>query len=257
MEAIESCNFELARSIELQINNLKESQDMLCSEKSMNEAVLSYSIIKEKVQLNASKLFTVYHQKMFDIKKKFLGQKSSIEQQFAQKQTEISEKYAKDLELATTRTVVEADYLKKEAQVKAKYGYYDDADSILRESEEIRQSIIFQRQNEVHEQYKGLIFLLENQKDADTRNIDDNMKQSIEFLKIEYEKEIEVLKKTLSVSAAKLKIQRDMEADELIFDPLDNEEPLAISSRSISSIGSKPSPRRSPISSRGSPIRRK
>ena len=223
MQSIKDCDFLQAKAIDAQINQLINTlkTQKIDNENSHNK--LQYSIEREAARSDMSTIYNEHYNKLFGIKTEYQKRKTNLQRRYSEAITKTEEEYAKELELATTRTIPEADTMKKEAQIRAKNGEFDDANNLYIESNDLREKIIKERQNKVHDKYSILISQIENKQKEDFECLNSKENQGYTEVFASYEEEVKRNEKRLQVASIRLSVTRSPSEERNIFKVLEFE----------------------------------
>lgn len=262
-EAIKHNEFQKAKSIKDQINYLNSQIQKSNTGKRKLDNQLEYARIRDSVRSRASDEYTKACKALYEGRNYFQNRLSTLISTQSDEIQLLATNYAKALELSTMRPVVESNLLEKEARVKAKYGGYGEAQQLFDLAANLKELTTEQRQEEVHKLYDRLQDKLKQKHREELALNSEKRYQAFVEIKLNYDREVDRMKKFLSASAIKLQVEQDLEEEAKLFHTLniskdDNQEldvpriPLEYSSFNSSSRLSKtsqPSSSRSPTKS--------
>lgn len=217
MEAIAACDFTQAKMMDSQIQILLANQLTNDYDASLTKAKIQYNIVKEEIRIKASDEYSKSYEEVFRIQRNYQERKTALQSIHAESLSRQAEKYAQELELEANRTVIEADTLRREAQIRAKNGEYEEAEKILKLSDEIRANVTRQRQEEVNAKYERLLAEAEQKHNEDNAAWDAKLRVALNEIKQKYDATIQSLKNTLASASIRLKVERDLNEEEQFF----------------------------------------
>ncbi|KAI5523176.1 hypothetical protein TVAGG3_0589930 [Trichomonas vaginalis G3] len=223
--AIENCDFQQAKSIDLQIQKLLDAKNQQNNQANLTKALLTYNIEKENIKIQASEMYNEYYNQVYKAKSRFQKRRNLLQQSHANALAKLAEEYAKELEVETTRAIPEADTRKNQAQIRARNQEYDVADALFKESQQIRQQILQSRQDAVHKKYNELRTALEAKNKSEDDLCDKKEKQVFTEIQTNYNNEIDKLDKTLQARSLRLNVPRGEDEAEM-FRPLFTEDEI-------------------------------
>lgn len=246
IKAIEDCEFIKAKAIDVHLQKLLAQMNHTDTETKRMGNELNYELVKEEVRRDASEAYSRAYEKAYQTKYRFKSRIANLLSLHADQLTEHARDYAKALELTATRVIPEAMHLKREAQVKAKHGDFDQAEELFKQSNETRDAVLLIRQQEVKNQYETAADLLKK-KQADELELNQEKKmQCLIEIQTEYNKQVEMLKNRLFKNAKRFHVEQDLEEEATYFTELDiYDEPNNLSVSSPSSPKSSRTPSKS------------
>lgn len=245
--AIENCDFQQAKSIDLQIQKLLDARNQQNQQANLTKAQLTYNIEKENIKIEASELYNNFYNRIYKAKSRFQKRRNLLQQAHAAALASLADEYAKELETETTRSVPEADTKKNQAQIRARAQEYDAADALFQESQNLRQSIIQSRQDAVHKKYTDLRTALEAKQNTEKDLCDKKERQVFIEIQDEYNSEIDRLDKTLQARSIRLGVSRT-DDEKQMFRALFTEEEFGLIQPQSPMLKIPLSPKTSPLS---------
>lgn len=225
-KAIEDCDFQKAKSIDIHIKRLTAQIKYNDQTKKRIGNELLYESEKESVKKDASKLFSDAYEELYAVKAKFQERFSALHKLHAQQLKNHAEAYSCDLEICSTRGVPDAMYLKKEAQTVARNGEFDQADAIFKESKQLLEKVVAEREDGVHKVYALKTEQIQKKQQEENNLCKEKERAALNEVVQRYNANIAKLKKKLAATAAKLHIQQNFEEEELFFEELHIEEDI-------------------------------
>ena len=225
-KAIEDCDFQKAKSIDIHIKRLTAQIKYNDQTKKRIGNELLYESEKESIKKDASKLFSDAYEELYSVKAKFQERFSALHKLHAQQLKNHAEAYSCDLEICSTRGVPDANYLKKEAQTIARNGEFDQADAIYKESRHLLEKVVAEREEEVHQVYALKTEQIQKKQQEENDLCREKERAALNEVVQRYNANIIKLKKRLAAAASKLQIQQNFEEEELFFEELHIEEDI-------------------------------
>ncbi|KAK8854407.1 hypothetical protein M9Y10_016969 [Tritrichomonas musculus] len=225
-KAIEECDFQKAKSIDVHIKRLTAQIQYNDQTKKRIGNELLYESEKELVKREASKLFSEAYEELYAVKARFQERFSALHKLHAQQLKIHAESYSCDLEICSTRNVPDAMHLKKEAQTMAKNGGFDEADAIFKESRQVLEKVVAEREEEVHKVYALKTEQIQKKQEEENNLCKEKERIALNEVVNKYSANIAKLKKRLAATAQKLQIQQNYEEEELFFEELHIEEDI-------------------------------
>ena len=220
LQAIANCDFSKARAIDLQMQKLNEAIMNSNYNQILLENKMEFEKLVESLKLRAAEQFTIAYQRINDVHVNFQKRKVVLLQNQSDQMTEIANEYSRDLETSALRQIPESEILKKQAQIQAKFGNYDSAEYLFAISNDKRESTLLQRQEEIHSFYGKLQDYVSRRHQDELALNDEKKFQAIQKIKIEYDNEVERMKKVLHNSSIKYQIELDPFDEETMFQEL-------------------------------------
>lgn len=241
IKAIEDCEFAKAKAIDVHLQKLLAQMNHTDTESKRMGNELNYELVKEEVRRDASEVYSRAYEKAYQTKYRFQTRIANLLSLHADQLTEHARDFAKALELTATRVIPEAMHLKREAQVKAKHGDFDQAEELFKQSNETRDAVLQARQQEVKSQYEAAADLLKRKQAEELELNNEKKMQCLIEIQTEYNKQVETLKNRLFKNAKRFHVQQDLEEEASYFPELDiYDEPNNIS------LSASASPTKSP-----------
>lgn len=205
--AITSCNFPKAQALDCHIAKMKEQ--IKASENATNtcNAELEYQVSKEKARLEALRIYQFYQSELYAKKAIFQDRMKQMIETHQRQKEEFAEKYAKNMELTQSRTVVESNYLLRQAQFNARNKNYNDAEFLYQQSSHIRKSVTERKESELIQTYDMLQEQLYSKQENEMEICKKKEIAAIEEMHTLYNKDMQRIKLSLSKIAKKLKVK--------------------------------------------------
>ena len=218
IKAIQSCDFSRARQIDNQLQHLKDSINSATREDHQRECQTIYEAEKEAVLLDAERKYSESTAEIYEAKNLYQRKMVELQKKHAIELEYLAEQLAKDLELAMIREVPESTTYRRQAQASAIVQDYDNAEAMMKISENVREETMNERQLEVQRQYDVLRNQMIERHIQEDKTCEMMHFKNIENIRRRHQKSNEILRKRLDFRAYSLKapvVQSDIQISEL------------------------------------------
>lgn len=206
IQAVNQLEFNKAREIDNQMEKLK--REMRKSQKSSlyQNAQKTYEAERDAILFDSESKYNESTRNLFEEKVKYQKKLTALKEQHALELQQLSDKYAKELELITLRQVPEAVILKEQARTSAMIHNYDTANMKLKQCNEITDQTFEKRQEEVHFHYAQLREALLDKHRAQIETSRQVYLKNISFIEKKHVETTDILQKRLELRASTLKV---------------------------------------------------
>ena len=233
-DAIENCNFKNARLLDQRIIFLKEKEKMNLESIAQVQSQINYETAFLAAETDYIATREIFLGKI--VKKKLFYQQNEelLDKKKSQKLTLLSEQYAKDVELATGRPIIESEVLISKAKINAHFSNFDKAEELFDLSESIREESMKKRLFDLLQKYEDDQKKVLIQYEADLLANQENLESALDLIDAGYKEECSRIKKRLAIAAIRNNI---IHPKKLQFSPIRDQEQFshANSARSLSS----------------------
>lgn len=209
IQAVNQLEFNKAREIDNQMEKLKREIKKLHKSDMYQTAQKTYEIERDAIIFDSESKYNESTRNLYEEKVKYQKKLKALKEQQALELQQLSDKYAKELELITLRQVPEAIILREQARTSAMIHNYDTADIKLKQCNEVTDQTYEKRQEEVHLHYAFLRDALIEKHKAQIQTSKQVYLKNIAFIEKKHEETANVMQKRLELRASTLKVPVD------------------------------------------------
>jgi hypothetical protein len=215
--AIDVCDFPKAKIIDVQIKRITAYSDETNTLQQGIQNQAEYDRAKESVRMEAAKTYSNAIERIYHIESEFQGRAARLIAEHAEELTAHATALAAELELSSIRPVPDSVVLKNEAQILARFGDFDRAQSLFEGSTNVHEQTVSARHADVRDVYERLQRQLDARHVEELRLNDEKKAGKIREIILAYDKVIDRLKKQLVNAAFKFQVNRNEEEEAEFF----------------------------------------
>lgn len=234
LRLIDNCDFDQAEVLEKRINDIINERNLHNDQLVIDLNKSKYNIEKETIRTESNEIHNTFKTRAFEIHGKFQKRRRFLQEAHANYLAQLATKYANDLELETTRNVVQADNLIQEAKGRAQASNYAEAKRLYAEATEIKEKVMIERQQNLKAKYDKIIDEVEKKNEEELAALDRKEQEALDLLQNEYQTEIKNLDTKLQTQSVRLGATRDLEDEQRMFHKLNFDFPSSRSSAETS-----------------------
>ncbi|EAY21465.1 hypothetical protein TVAG_199040 [Trichomonas vaginalis G3] len=234
LRLIENCDFDQAEVLEKRINDIIQEREAHNDQLVVDLNHSKYNIEKENIRTESNEIHNTFKTRAFEIHGKFQKRRRFLQEAHANYLAQLATKYANDLELESTRIVVQTENLISEAKKRAQASDYAEAKRLYAQATQIKEQTMAERQASLKQKYDQIIQQAEQKNAEELEALDKKEQEALAMIQSQYDKEMKNLDTKLSASSVRLGTARNMEDEQRMFHKLEFDFPSSRTSAETS-----------------------
>lgn len=217
--AIAQCNYVKAQQLDDQISKLRLKLKDTNKQAAIANGISNFEREKQYLRDSASRLQSEYTKFIYTTRAKYQKRYTALLNKQREEVKKLASEFAKNIELESIRRVPESEELLRRSQLRANSSQFSMANELNNQAELIKSSTLQQRQTDVRQQFQMQQDTLLHKQQEETDTHLKKLKDELRLVHLEYQTEIDKLKKSFLAHAIKYGVNVSSQDADDFFSP--------------------------------------